>query len=203
MIRDFERECTLMEQGQHVFESAAPLGDCTLKWSHGLQCRANQCKCRGGILAFGQIAELQQRLLSSDDRQGDKAQIDIRTSELNTTKGMRNFACLFGLNRPDTMRGVFGIGNSSTGEQSCNILFGGRGIITRTFQSLRSVLNYSADLIRRLFLALRQAYEKIRAQNEQIRAQNETIRNMQAHHEAYLRRTETEKEIAERALNYY
>ena len=135
VIQDFERECTLMEQGQQFFESAAPLGDCTLKWSHGLQCRANQCKCRGGILAFGQIAELQQRLLSSDDRQGDKAQIDIRTSELNTTKGIRNLASLFGLNRPDTMRGVFGIGNSSTGEQSGNILFGGRGIITRTFQS--------------------------------------------------------------------
>ena len=130
VIQDFERECTLMEQGQQFFESAAPLGDCTLKWSHGLQCRANQCKCRGGILAFRQFAELEQSLLSSDKTEGDKAHLNIRTTEPNTIKGMRNFSTLFGLNNRDAVRGAFGIGDSSSSEQSSNILFGGRGIIT-------------------------------------------------------------------------
>ena len=94
------------------------------------------------------------------------------------------------------MRGVFGIGNSSSGEVRGNILFGGRGKKTRTLQSLRSVLNYSADLIWRLFFALRLSYEHNRALNE-------TIRNMQAHHEAYVLRTVNEKEIAKWVLNYY
>ena len=159
-----------------------------------MQCRQNQCKC--GVFSFGQIAELQQRLLSSDDRQGDKTQIDIRASELNTTKGIRNFCNLFGLNCTDSITAAFGIGDSSSGEQSCNILFGGRGIITRTWQSLRSLLNDSAYLIRRLLFALRQSYEQNQALNGIIgnmQAHHEgTIRNMQAHHENYVRMIEME-----------
>ena len=42
-IRDFERECTLMEQGQQFFESAFPLGDCKVKWCHVMLCQPNQC----------------------------------------------------------------------------------------------------------------------------------------------------------------
>ena len=138
---------TLMEQGRQFFESAAPLGDRTQPWIHGTRCQQNQCLCRGGILAFGQFAELEQRLLSSDEREGDQAPLNIRTTELNTKKGMRNFSSLFGLNNRDALRGAFGIGDSSSGEQSCNILFGGRGIITRTWQSLCSLLNDSVYLI--------------------------------------------------------
>ena len=205
VIQDFERECTLMEQGQHFFESAAPLGDCTIPWRHGMQCRQNQCKC--GVFSFGQIAELQQRLLSSDDRQGDKTQIDIiRTSELNTTKGIRNFCNLFGLNRTDSITAAFRIGNSSSGEQSSNILFGGRWIITRTWQSLCSLLNDSADLIRRLLFALRQSYEQNQALNGIIgnmqKHHEGTIRNMQAHHEDYVRTIEMEKQTTQMALAY-
>ena len=61
---------------------------------------------------------------------------------------------------------------------------------------LRSVLNYSADLIKRLFFALRQAYE-------QIQAHTKTICNMQAHHEASVLRTEIEKQEAQLAFNHY
>ena len=142
VIQEFERECAGIEQERQFFNSTAPLERCIRPWSHGIWCQENQCLCRGGVLSFGQISELQQRLLSSDDRQGDKDKLSINlTSELNTTKGWRNFSTLFGLNNRDAMRGAFGIGDSSSGEKSSNILFGGRGIITRTWQSLRSLLN--------------------------------------------------------------
>ena len=127
VIRDFERECTLIEQRQQFFESAAPLGDCTRPWSHGMQCQTNQCFCRGGVHTFGQFAELERRLLSSDNGSEVKAQLRVDVSDLNTSKGMKFFNTLFGLKPPDTMRAVFGIGNSS-GEQRGNLLFGGRGI---------------------------------------------------------------------------
>ena len=164
-IRDFERECTLMEQGQQFFESAAPLGDCKVKWCHGMRCQPNQCLCRGGVLSFGQIKELEQTLLKSDDRAGDKNKVTIHLSELNTTKGMRNFSTLFGLQNTQSMAAAFGIGDSSSDEHRGNILFGGRGIITRTWQSLRSLLNNSSDLIRRLLIALRQSYHQNQALN--------------------------------------
>ena len=93
------------------------------------------------------------------------------------------------------MCGAFGIGDSSSGEKSSNILFGGRGIITRTWQSLRSVMNYSADLIQRLLFALRILHE-------QNQALNGTIRNMQAHHEDYVLTIEMEKQTTQMALSY-
>ena len=196
VIQEFERECTGIEQERRFFESTAPLAGCIRPWSHDIRCGPHQCSCRGGEYSFGQVAELGQRLLSSD--QGAVVKPHMHITDSQAVVGVRNFSTLFGLNLTETMRAVFGNGsvNSSTGEQSGNILFGGRGIITRTLLSLRSVLNSSADLIRRLFFALRLSYEHNRALNE-------TIRNMQAHHEAYVRRTETEKEIEERALNYY
>ena len=147
VIQDFERQCTLMEQGRQFFESATPLGDHTQPWIHGTRCQQNQCLCLGGILAFSQFAELEQILLSSDDRKGDKANISIKTSGINTAKGIRNFPTLFRLQNTQSMTAAFGIGDSSSRKQSSNILFGGCGIITQTWQSLRSLLNDLAYLI--------------------------------------------------------
>ena len=112
-MRDFERECSQMEQGHQFFESATPLGNCKTKWTHGARCQQNQCVCRGGVLTFGQFADFQQTLLSSDDREGDKDKVSINLSELNTAKGIRNFSTLFGLQKTQSMHAVFGIGNSS------------------------------------------------------------------------------------------
>ena len=75
-------------------------------------------------------------------------------------------------------------------------MFGGRGIISRTWQSLRSLLNDSAYLIRRLLFALRQSYE-------QNQALNGIIGNMQAHHEAYVLTTELEKQTTQMVLAYF
>ena len=93
VMQNFERECTQMEQGHQFFESAAPLGGCKTKWSHGAWCQQNQCLCHGGVLSFGQIAVMQQRFLSTEEREGDQAKLCINLTELNTAnlKGIRIF----------------------------------------------------------------------------------------------------------------
>ena len=97
VIGDFERECTLIEQRQQFFESAAPLRDCTVEWSHGKQCQPNKCLCRGGTVSFGQFTELEQRLLASDNGAEVKEQIRVQFSDHRTAKGMQNYCTLFGM----------------------------------------------------------------------------------------------------------
>ena len=77
VIQEFERNCTVIEQEKQFFDSTAPLERCIRPWSHGIRCQENECVCHGGVISFGQFAELQQRLLSSDDRDGDKNKLTI------------------------------------------------------------------------------------------------------------------------------
>ena len=188
-LRSFAQQCSEIEQGRQFFESDVPLEKTVLTWNHSSNCNRDNCSCRGGVLSFRQFGAFDKALQSGGSEE-IQSKLRIEITDTNTMTGIKNFSGLFGMTKnTDVLKGVFS--NSANG----NLLFGGRGIITRTWQSLCSVLNSSADLIRRLFFALRLSYEHNRALNE-------TIRNMQAHHEAYVRRTETEKEIAERVINY-